>query len=74
MRRLQAFGRGGISNTKLTDLGTFRMIRELEDINHFGGPMELEVDVTETSASATAEKILAFILECLSSQKDPMYT
>lgn len=74
MRRLQAFGRGGTSNTKLTDLGIFRMIRELEDINHFGGPMELEVDVTETSASVTAEKILAFILECLSSQKDPMYT
>lgn len=33
--------------------------------------MELELDVTEISATAAAEKIYAFIRECLSSQKDP---
>lgn len=33
--------------------------------------MELELDVTETSATATAEKICTFIREFLSSQKDP---
>ena len=44
------------------------MVRETEDIYHFGGPMELELDVTETSATATAEKIYAFVLKCLSSQ------
>ena len=55
---------------KLTDLDIFRMTRETEDIYHFGGSMELELDVTETSATITAEKIFAFIRECLSSQKD----
>lgn len=69
MRRLQAVGRGS-SNTKLTDLGIFRMVVETEDIYHFGGPMELELDVTETSAAATAEKIHAFFRECMSSQKN----
>ncbi len=70
MRRLQAEGRGGSSNTKLTDLDIFRMTRETEDIYHFGGSMELELDVTETSATVTAEKIYAFIRECLSSKKN----
>lgn len=74
MRRLQALGRGGSTNTKLTDLDIFRSIRETEDIYHFGGPMELELEVTETSAAATAEKIHAFIRECLSSQNDPKST
>lgn len=32
--------------------------------------METELDVTETAATATAEKIHAFVLECLSSQND----
>lgn len=67
MRRLQAVGRGGSSNTKLTDLGIFRMVRETEDIYHFGGLMELDLDVTEHSATATAKKIHAFIRERLSS-------
>ena len=74
MKRLQAVGRGGSSNTKLTDLGIFRMVVETEDIYHFGGPRELELDVTETSATASAEKIHAFIRECLSSEKDPKVT
>ena len=42
------------------------MVRETEDVYHFGGPMELELDVTESSAKATAEKIYAFVRECLS--------
>ena len=74
MRRLKAEGRGGSSNTKLTDLDIFRTIRETEDIYHFGGSMELELDVTETSAIVTAEKIYAFIRQCLFSQQDPVVT
>lgn len=74
MRRLKAEGRGGSSNTKLTDLDIFRMVRETEDIYHFGGSMELELDVTETSATVTAEKICAFIRQCLFSLKDPQVT
>lgn len=62
IRRLQAVGRGGSTNTKLTDLGIFHNIRETEDIYHFGGPKEMELDVTETSATITAEKIHAFVL------------
>ena len=42
------------------------MVRETEDIYRFGGPMELELDVTESPAKATAEKIYAFVRECLS--------
>ena len=74
MRRLNAEGRGGSSNTKLTDLDIFRMVRETEDIYLFGGSMELELDVTKTSATITAEKIYDFVRECLSSQKDPKFT
>ncbi|KAM0803530.1 hypothetical protein BDR22DRAFT_34727 [Usnea florida] len=69
-RRLQAQGRGGSSNTKLTDLGIFRTVRETEDIFHFGGPMELELDVTESPAKVTAEKIYAFIRECLALEEN----
>ena len=36
--------------------------------------MELELDVTETSAAATAEKVHAFIQDCLSSRKDSKVT
>ena len=46
------------------------MVRETEDIYHFGGPMELELDVTESPAKATAEKIYAFTRECLSSEEN----
>ena len=74
MRRLQAVGRGGSTNTKLTDLNIFRTVRETEDIYHFGGPMELELEVTEISAVSTAEKIHAFIGDCLSLQKGPTVT
>lgn len=74
IRRLQAVGRGGSTNTKLTDLGIFHEIRKTEDIYHFGGRMELELDVTETSATFTAEKIYAFVLECLTSWNDRRVT
>lgn len=73
-RRLCSVGRGGSRNTKLTDLEVFRTVRETEDIYHFGGPMELELDVTESSAIATAEKVHAFTRECLSSRKDSIIT
>ena len=74
IRRLSSAGRGGSGNTKLTDLNVFRTVRETEDIFHFGGPMELELDVTESSATATAKKINAFVQQCVSSQKDPKLT
>ena len=67
MRRIQAVSRGGSTNTKLTDLDILRSVRATEDIYHFGGPMELELDITETPATAVAEKIHAFIRQCLSS-------
>ena len=36
--------------------------------------MELELDVTESSATATAEKINAFVRECVSSLEDSEVT
>ena len=60
-------GRGGSGNSKLTDLDIFRTVRETEDIFHFGGFMELELDVTESSAIETAKKIDAFVRECVAS-------
>ena len=70
IKRLTSPGRGEPSNTKLTDLGIFLTTRETEDIYHFGGPMELELDVTEATARAIAEKVYTFVRESLSSQKD----
>lgn len=67
MKRLQAVGWGGSSNTKLNDLGIFRVVRETENICHFGGPTGFELDLIETSATATAEKRYAFIQKRLSS-------
>ena len=36
--------------------------------------MELELDVTESSATETAEKIVALVRERLSTKKDPKLT
>ena len=46
------------------------MVRETEDIFHFGGPREMELDVTETPAVVTAQKILEFIGVIMCSQED----
>ncbi len=61
LRRLQAPGRGGQANTKLTDERILLDIRQHEDIYHFGGDMELEIDTTESSPSETARRIFDFI-------------
>ena len=60
-RRLKAAGRGGLSNTKLTDVGILREIRDTEDLYHFGGKDELELDVTAKSAGETARLVVDFI-------------
>ena len=40
------------------------MIREKEDIYHFGGEDELEINVSNKSAEDTAQVIYEFIGEC----------
>ena len=50
------------------------MVRETEDIYHFGGPMELELDVTESPAKATAEKIYAFTRKWVSLEENSKIT
>ncbi|KAI9846572.1 MAG: hypothetical protein M1837_003813 [Sclerophora amabilis] len=62
-RRITATGRGGPTNSKLTDLAILRTIREREDIYHFGGKDEVEIDVTARSAEETARLIVNFISE-----------
>ena len=59
-RRLTAQGRGG-SNTKLTEVGILRAIWQEEDIYHFDGENELEINVSETSPQEAAKAILEFI-------------
>ncbi|KAL8946245.1 MAG: hypothetical protein Q9222_007335 [Ikaeria aurantiellina] len=58
IRRLGAESRG---KTKLTDVNVLRWIRYKEDLYRFGGDAELEMDVTDLSAAAAAEKILNFV-------------
>jgi chloramphenicol 3-O-phosphotransferase len=60
-RRLRSADRGGPNNTKLTDIGILREIRESEDLYHFGGQDELELDVSAMSASETAKAIFDFV-------------
>jgi hypothetical protein len=58
--RLTNSSRSG-PKTKLTDVDILREIRETEDIMHFGGELELEIDVTTKEPSAVAEEIKAFL-------------
>jgi hypothetical protein len=60
VKRLTSPSRGG-TNTKLTDVGILRGTRETEDIYHFGGPLELEIDVTTKTAAAVAQDISSFL-------------
>lgn len=55
-RRAISEDRGKGSNTKLTDLDILCKIREGEDIFHFGGEMELELDITDLSPTEAASK------------------
>jgi len=64
VRRLTSGKRGGgYSNTKLTDESILRHIRGTEDIYHFGGKLEVEVDVTAKSPDTVATEIVDFIGE-----------
>lgn len=65
LRRLNGTGRGGQQNTKLMDPQILRDIRETEDLYHFGGALEKDVDVTKASPLDSARQILDFIVtEC----------
>lgn len=69
LKRIAEGDRGKGSNTKLTDLGILRSIREREDIVHFKDEHELELNVTYLSPSETAGKIYEHIC-CKTFQKD----
>lgn len=50
-------GRGNGKNTKLTDIDVVRTIREQEDIFHFGGEFEMELDVTDLSPEEASRRV-----------------
>jgi len=62
-RRLVASSRGTGNNAKLTDVDILREVRENEDIYHFGGEdeLELELDVSNRPPEAAAKMIAEFI-------------
>lgn len=59
--RLQAEGRGGTANTKLTDPDMLLHIRQREKIHRFGGAKELELDISDKTPDEAAEEIAEFI-------------
>ncbi|KAI9653202.1 MAG: 60S ribosomal protein L3 [Alyxoria varia] len=61
IRRLTMAGRGH-DNTKLTDPAVLRTVRENEDIYHFGGELEVDLDVTDLEPVAAANSISTFII------------
>ncbi|KAL9531945.1 hypothetical protein SMMN14_04021 [Sphaerulina musiva] len=61
VRRLTFASRGGESNTKLTDVNVLHHIRDTEDIYHFGGELEVEIDVTHKAPDVVAREIEKFI-------------
>ncbi|EMF13071.1 uncharacterized protein SEPMUDRAFT_155484 [Sphaerulina musiva SO2202] len=61
VRRLTFASRGGESNTKLTDVDILHHIRDTEDIYHFGGELEIEIDVTHKAPDVVAREIEKFI-------------
>lgn len=61
VRRLTFASRGGESNTKLTDVNILHHIRDTEDIYHFGGELEVEIDVTHKAPDVVAREIEKFI-------------
>lgn len=54
-KRAQGEGQGGASITKLSDLFILSKIRA-EDVYHFGGPREAELDVTGLTPSEAARQ------------------
>jgi hypothetical protein len=64
-KRLQAAGRGGEHNSKLTDVGILMdIIEEGPEIYSFGGESELRLDVTLLDPDQAATKILSHIETC----------
>jgi hypothetical protein len=61
LRRLQDVGRRGLGSTKLTDTSVVRIIREKEDIYHFGDEWGLELDVTRLLLGEVANLIVEHI-------------
>jgi len=55
--------RGRGNNAKLTDIDILRQVRKNEDIYHFGGEneLELELDVSNRPPEAAAKMIAEFI-------------
>ncbi|KAI4238781.1 MAG: hypothetical protein L6R40_005636 [Gallowayella cf. fulva] len=56
--RVGAKSRG---KTKLNDAGILLRTRETENIHHFGGDTETEIDVTKVGAADAAQEIFEFI-------------
>lgn len=61
MKRVAGGDRGNDSNTKLTDQGILRSIREREDIFQFHDEYELVLEVTNMSPGEAATKIYEHI-------------
>lgn len=64
-RRLISEQRG---KTKLDDVDILRDIRRTEDLYHFGGKTELDLDVTFISAAVAARQIADFLTKTVSEQ------
>jgi hypothetical protein len=62
LQRVTGLNRGGPQNTKLTDTAVVCGIREKEDLFHFGGENESELDVTYRSPGEAAGLIFKHIL------------
>ena len=60
-KRLVQRGRGGDENTKLTDIGVLRWIREPEKIFRFDGSDETKLNVTSIFPREIALTIVSFI-------------
>lgn len=57
LRRATSHGRVSGGNTKLTDPGIVRKVRDFEGIYHFKDKYELELDVTLLSSQEAAQEI-----------------
>lgn len=63
--RVLGEGRGAGFNTKLTDPEALKKIRQEEDIHTFGGPYELELDITNIKPTIAAQKIYEHLAKVL---------
>lgn len=63
--RVLGEGRGAGFNTKLTDPEALKRIRQEEDIYTFGGPYELELDITNITPTGAAQKIYEHLVKVI---------